>query len=526
VLIFFKNTFIATKCILLLLLITAVSFNISAQEIEFTELEKEWIKNHPTIYHGYEANWAPYEIYKDGKYSGIVGDYVKILEREIGISIQPIPNITWDETVKGLKSGEIDFTVCAGITKKRKQYLNFTKPYISSPLVIITRKNGDFVGGLTDLKGKTITLPNNYYTSELISADYPEIIIDFKEGIEASIKAVSLGEADAFVGNLVVASYYIEHEGYSNLKIAAPTDYEQSQVGLAARKDWPELISISQKVFDNISLKEKNEILQKWISVRYEYGLDVSKMKWYMLYGGMIALALILIFLSWNKSLKKEISKRIIIEKDLENALIEVNKTSEERKVLLQEIHHRVKNNLQIIVSILRLQNNEDDEVLSRKLNETITRINAISLVHEKIYLSDNLARINLKQYMTTLANDVVRSISLDRNPEIVIESNIGEVALKPMIPIALILNELITNSLKYGLANIENGVIRISINRLKDVVIMDYSDNGKWVEPVANSTGFGHSLIDVFTEQLDGSYERNIEFGTQYNFRFNDFFY
>ena len=77
-------------------------------------------------------------------------------------------------------TGEIDFTCCAGITPERQKYLNFTKPYISSPMVIVTRKDGDFVGSLRDLQGKIISLPENYYTSEVISKDHPNIKINYK----------------------------------------------------------------------------------------------------------------------------------------------------------------------------------------------------------------------------------------------------------------------------------------------------------------------------------------------------------
>ncbi|NQX97766.1 MAG: transporter substrate-binding domain-containing protein, partial [Flavobacteriales bacterium] len=275
------------------------------------------MEKHPVINFGYEPKWLPFEIYENGEYSGIIGDYVKILERETGIDFNPIPDINWDETVLGLKSGEIDFTCCAGITEERKEYLNFTKPYVSSPMVIVTRKDGDFVGGLEDLAGKKIALPKNYYTGEIISRDYPKITIDFKESVEASIRAVSLGEAEAFVGNLVVVSYYIEHIGYTNLKIAAPTEYEKTHIALAARKDWPELITICQKVFDNIKYEERDAILQKWMKVRYEFGVDTKKVKKYTVIIGLIILIIFIIILQWNKSLKKEIAKRKVIEKKL-----------------------------------------------------------------------------------------------------------------------------------------------------------------------------------------------------------------
>lgn len=494
------------------------------QNINFTEEEQEWIKKHPVIKFGYEPMWLPFEIYKDGEYSGIIGDYVKILEREIGIDFQPIPDITWEETVAGLKSGEIDFTCCAGPTEERKKYLNFTRAYVSSPMVIVTRKDGDFVGGFRDLYGKTISLPENYYTGEVISRDYPEINIDYKPGIEEAIEAVSLDESQAFVGNLVVVSYYIEHMGYSNLKIAAPTNYDKAHIALAARKDWPELISISQKVFDSISYQERDAILQKWMKVRFEYGVNMKEVWSYAAIIGSVVLIAFIIVLLCVQFLKGEVGKRKLIEKALETALNTSNKKSEERKVLLQEIHHRVKNNLQIIISLLRLQKNESDELLEKKLNETITRINAIALVHEKIYHSDDVAHIHLKQYVEELANDIVRSFTRNNVPKLIIESNIDEVDLKNLVPMALILNELVTNSLKYGVVHVENGKISISIERKDEIVYLNYSDNGKWIQPMVNSRGFGHTLIDVFTEQLEGSYEIGTQSGTSYNFNFKNF--
>lgn len=519
-----KNTFNTSRCIFLLILIAFISVNVSAQKIQFTAEEKEWMENHPVIKFGYEPSWLPFEIYKDGEYSGIIGDYVKILERETGIQFEPISNITWEETVAGLKSGEVDFTCCAGITEERKEYLNFTKPYVSSPMVIVTRIDGDFVCGLRDLQGKTISLPENYYTGEVISQDYPSINIDYKPSIEEAIKAVSLAESEAFVGNLVVVSYYIEHMGYTNLKIAAPTDYNKAHIGLAARKDWPELISIAQKVFDNISYQEKDAILQKWMKVRYEYGVNMKEVWRYVFIIGSIILMAFLIILLWNKSLKKEIGKRKLIEQELETALSATNKKSEERKVLLQEIHHRVKNNLQIIISLLRLQQNDSDELLAKKLNETITRINAISLVHEKVYMSENVANINLKQYVVSLAQDVITSFTYEYHPTLKVKSNIGEVDLKPLIPMALILNELITNSLKYGLIDKQDGgVIEIDIESKSGLIYMIYFDNGTWIAPTKENS-FGQTLIDVFTEQLGGTYHRNTKNGTTYSFEFKEF--
>ena len=136
------------KSYLILILIFFSFVKTFSNVINFTQKEKKFIKDHPVIEFGYEPNWPPYELYRDGEYQGIIGDYVKVLESQTGIDFQPIPNITWDETINGLKSGAIKTSICVAITKDRARYLNFTDPYISSFMVIITKKDYGFVGGI------------------------------------------------------------------------------------------------------------------------------------------------------------------------------------------------------------------------------------------------------------------------------------------------------------------------------------------------------------------------------------------
>src|SRR5690554_3843235 len=93
-----------------------------SQEIQFTDIEKDWLKNHPIIEFGYETRWEPYEIYSNGEYSGIVGDYVKIIEAKTGIEMRPIPNMTWDKSMKGLLNGSVMIIPsCVSTPERRKQ---------------------------------------------------------------------------------------------------------------------------------------------------------------------------------------------------------------------------------------------------------------------------------------------------------------------------------------------------------------------------------------------------------------------
>jgi len=88
-------------------------------QVDFSEKEQTWLKEHPVINFGYEADWPPYEIYTNSEYIGIVGDYVKLIEEYTGVDMNPIPGITWGQTISKLKSGEIHVVPIAGITEDR-----------------------------------------------------------------------------------------------------------------------------------------------------------------------------------------------------------------------------------------------------------------------------------------------------------------------------------------------------------------------------------------------------------------------
>ena len=514
------------KAILITLLPLLYTSDALTQDIVFTEQEKEFIKNNPIIEFGYEPSWPPYEIYEDGEYNGIVSDYIAIIEKETGLDFQPIPNITWEESLKGLKSGKIKASACVGITDERKEYLNFTKPYLSSAMVIITRKNFKFIGGIEYLKGMSVAVPKSYYTGELLKKDYPDINIEYKDNIYESIKSVSTGESDAFLGNLLVASYYIEHEGFANLKVAAPTEYEKSHIGIAANKDWPEFISICQKVLDKITFEQKNAILQKWVNVRYEHGVNM-KLIWKIGIYCLVGMLLIVgAFLFWNETLRKEIKQRNVVEKELANSLKEISAQNDERKNLLNEIHHRIKNNLHMVSGLLKLQALESgSKEVEQHLNEAIERVTSIALVHDKIYKSEDTKNLSLKDFLEMLAEEIISSFSIKKDVKVSITGDLVLKNTNPLPSIAIMMNELLTNSLKYAFLNQESGIIKMEVIEHKDSIDINYSDNGKWKKTSGKEKTFGMTIIEIFTEQMEGNYKLNTENGTSYQFHFPNFY-
>ena len=199
-----------------------------------------------------------------------------------------------------------------------------------------------------------------------------------------------------------------------------------------------------------------------------------------------------------------------------------VQTQNEEKTVMLKEIHHRVKNNLQVITSLLRLQSREiDDEKSVEYFHDAIQRVLAMALIHEKMYQSEELARIDLTAYLRSLSEELIASYAVEKPIDLEIVCEIEYIQPKSVVSFALMFNELISNSLKHAFRDIDKGEIKIAILLpKKNEVIATYWDNGKWL-PQQKASSFGLELIDDLCEQLDGKLERNIDNGTTYTFTF-----
>ena len=199
--------------------------------------------------------------------------------------------------------------------------------------------------------------------------------------------------------------------------------------------------------------------------------------------------------------------KKLNVQLESQNELI-INQ-NDEKTILIKEIHHRVKNNLQIIVSLLRLQlNNEqinNDEVLIKITN----RVHSMSLVHQKLYQKEDLSSLNLNDYIIDLFEHIKHIFEIDKNIILNLESSIDNINYENMIPIGLILNELMSNSFKYAFK--DNNILRIIITQKgNNKISIKYDDLSSYNILLVDSPGFGIDLIKSLVEQLNGEISQN----------------
>jgi two-component sensor histidine kinase/Tfp pilus assembly protein PilF len=204
-----------------------------------------------------------------------------------------------------------------------------------------------------------------------------------------------------------------------------------------------------------------------------------------------------------------------------------ITKQSNERKLLLQEIHHRVKNNFQIVSSLLRLQSYSiDNEDLRRSFEEAVNRINSMSIVHDIIYRQETFSEIDSKDYLEKLVASLKQSSG---NPKIDIEIDAQKPKLKieTLIHLGIALNELIINSFKYAFSSDHNDPkIRIFLNEIGDNEFeLIYQDNGIGINKEIDQASFGMELIQTLIEHLEGSVNISSEEGwnTTISIKFKD---
>ncbi|MDG1330892.1 MAG: histidine kinase dimerization/phosphoacceptor domain -containing protein [Crocinitomicaceae bacterium] len=191
-----------------------------------------------------------------------------------------------------------------------------------------------------------------------------------------------------------------------------------------------------------------------------------------------------------------------------------IEQQNNERSLLLKEIHHRVKNNFQIISSLLRLQAaEENDEHIEHVFDDAVSRIQSMASIHELIYKQEMFAELGTKEYLDKLIT-TIRSYSVHSKVKISAETEIDRLNIKTLVPIGITINELVTNSLKYAFEkSAVDPQIEVSLTKSPtNDFTLTYKDNGIGFEQPDDSSSFGMELIDTVISQIDGVIQRKTD--------------
>lgn len=215
----------------------------------------------------------------------------------------------------------------------------------------------------------------------------------------------------------------------------------------------------------------------------------------------------------------RDVTERKEAEEKIQHSL-------KEKEILLKEVHHRVKNNLQIILSILNLQNaHVSDKKTLGLLRDISNRIKAMSFIHELLYQAHDFSKINFSEYISNITTNLIYSYT---QKEIELKLDVGAVFLDldRAIPCGLIINELVTNALKYAFNEQEEGEISISLKQTNDSILLIIADNGKGFPSTVdykNTESLGMQLVITLVQQLRGEISLDNSEGAKYTIVFNN---
>lgn len=275
-----------------------------------TEEEKQWLKTHQTISIVDDFAWPPFTFQDDdGKFSGIAASYFELFTEKLGVKFQPQFGRSWTEALDEIKSGKSDVVPSLTRTPEREEYMNFTKPFISFPVVLATRIDSPFIDGLNDLTGKRVGMVKGYLTEKRLTEGFPELQVTSFVNVAEGVEALADGQVDAFAGNLGVISYEKNRLGLDNIKIAAPTSIID-ELSFGVRKDWPELVSILNKAIDSITAQEKAVIKNTWMGITVQLGTQLKTVFKWAIPISIFIFVIIAFIAIWNSRLKREVSVR------------------------------------------------------------------------------------------------------------------------------------------------------------------------------------------------------------------------
>lgn len=386
---------------------------------------------------------------------------------------------------------------------QKEENLSLANSYADSSLLY----SGKFDSPLLESEAHLVKFQLLQKLGQIRNQEY-HITTAYAKAIESNNKETLLSAAEEYARFMSLQFQF--KLAYTYQSIADSLRKEIFSEELTSKLDELEKRLLLEKSQNEIELlNEQNELKEQNLK-------KASRLRKFLL--GFLILALgtcALIFLL--------LRQRSQYNKNLEDKNTIITKSLSEKELLLKEIHHRVKNNLQFISSLLRLQSDHvDDPKALGALQQGHNRVRSMALIHQNLYKEDNLTGVDTKEYFTKLITGLFKSNNI-HDTRIGLNLDVSELNLDvdTIVPIGLITNELITNSLKYAFPEDRSGIITVRLYEKDNKLNLSISDNGIGMssdQKSALGSSFGYKLIQALVGQLQGQYSINNGNGTAVN--------
>ncbi|MDD3462838.1 MAG: transporter substrate-binding domain-containing protein [Sulfurospirillaceae bacterium] len=252
-------------CFIVIFLI--VPMLVSAQDIDLSDSEKEYIENIKSIKVCCSSDWMPLEKLKNELHEGIVSDYIKVFQETLGVPFEFIDAGCLEDSPGKIKDKKCDIFSLTGATEQRQEYMDFTKSYLDMPVGIATSVNETFYANIAMLKDKKMAIIKGSSYVKVVEKNYPNIHLVYVDSSRHGLEMVRLGKVDGFIDALPSLSYHIQNSYVGMLKISGKFN-EDWKLSVGVKKDKPLLFSIFEKLVASVPAEKHQDIMNKWVSIQ------------------------------------------------------------------------------------------------------------------------------------------------------------------------------------------------------------------------------------------------------------------
>jgi len=485
-----------------------------------SDKDREYLKNKKVITACIDPKWMPFESFKDDKHIGLTADYFEIFQKNISTPIKTIKTDSWMQSVQYAKERKCDILSFVMQTDERKEYLNFTSAYFSTHLVIATKPSVPFIADLSTLKDKEVGIPIGYASKDILKKRYPQLNIVDVADMRDGLQKVSKGELFGFIGTLATIGYMFQTEFTGELKIAGKFDEILDQ-GIGVRSDDLQLLEILEKAVISVSEDEKQNILNKWIAVNYENGIDYT-LAWQILF---VALVIILAGLYWNAKLS-------LLNKELRNARVKAEEATQIKSNFLANMSHEIRTPMNSIVSmayLLKKKAATSQELNYIKIIESASN-NLLGLLNDILDLSKIEAKklhiyktdFNLIEVLDNVNNLIkIKAYEKGLSFEIIYDKTAHMNICGDSLRLTQILTNLTSNAVKFtnsGYVKIviekqQNDIFRFSVidtgiglsNEQQEKLFCAFTQADESITRKYGGTGLGLAICKELVELMNG---------------------
>lgn len=317
-----------------------------------TSFERAHLEHVGAVRFCVDPDWAPFEwVDGEGRHRGIGADLLALVARRVGLTLELLATKDWDESLAAAADGRCRLLSFLNRTPARESWLLFTEPVFSDPNVIITREEHAPVADLHALTGQTMALPRGTSIEERVRRDYPGIVIVLTATEDEAMQMVSERRADMTLRSLIVSAYTIKKQGLFNLKIAGRLPDYTNHLRIAVSGGDHVLRDILDRGVATLTDEERDEIVNRYVSIRVEQPSDIG----FMLRIGGVVLAIVLVagIVIWRMSrLNRELARlsrtdaltglvnRTAIDARLETEVIRALRLKRNLAVVMMDIDH------------------------------------------------------------------------------------------------------------------------------------------------------------------------------------------